>query len=178
MTADKALKTLLLICDKDPDQFNSIVQKDKEELKHFCKEIIQYGGTTIELAGGTVFTDDKLVKPARSVLKLFKHKQQSIVIKADYKGILIDLLKTHFDEEDQLKLMFLLKGESISGRIVFLETQNKLAHVFKQAIDKNGISSSRKDVSNWLANWFKYMAANKGQTECTYKQCFGVLSKK
>jgi hypothetical protein len=176
LATDKELKTLLLICEKNPDQFNSIVQKDKVELKHFCKELIQYGGTTIELAGGKFFTDDKLVKPARTVLKLFKHKRQSILINLGFKDILFSTLAPHFKDDEHIKLMSLLKGERISGRILFQDTQNELALIFKDAIDKGEISSSGKDVSNWLANWFKYTDANKTPKDCTFKGCLNVLS--
>jgi hypothetical protein len=146
------------------------------ELKHFCKEIIQYGGTTIELAGGKFFTDNKLVKPARTVLKLFKHRQHSIIINPRFKDVLFETLKSHFKDNDHVRLMALLKGEGSSGRIVFLDSQYKLVSIFKDAINKGEISSPTKDVCNWLANWFKYTDASKGSADCTFKECFGVLS--
>lgn len=175
MATTKELNTLLSICEKDPEQFNSIVEQDKKELKHYCKELIQYGGTTITLAGGKVFTDDKLVKPARTVLKLFKHKKQTIVINHAFKAVLLEELNPYFNTEDSVKLNRLLNGEGISGRIVFAETQNKLASIFKQAIDENHISSSRKDVCNWIANWFNYAAQGKGSTKCSFKECLIVI---
>ena len=176
MATDKELKTLLLLCEKDPDYFNSIVQMDKIELKHYCKELIQYGGTTIALAGGNNFTDDKLVKPARKTLKLFKHKQQSIVINHAFKGVLYNTLKSYFSPEDHSKLNNLLQGEKISGRVLFLKEENQLAYIFKQVIEKGEISSSRKEVSNWLGNWFLFTDTNNKPANCSYNESVTVIS--
>ena len=72
MTQDKELTKNLMRCDNDSEYFKGLTQKAQNELKHYCRDLIKYSGTTHELVGGKVFTDNTLLKPAKRLIKTLK----------------------------------------------------------------------------------------------------------
>jgi len=71
---DTDLAKMLQRCDSDPNYFATLSVEVQLDLKHFCREIIKYGGTTHAMAGGKVFTDNTLLRPAKNLVKSLKKK--------------------------------------------------------------------------------------------------------
>ena len=69
------LTKALMLCDKDPEYFSGLTQEEQNELKHYCREIVKYSGTTHNLVGGKVFTDKTLLKPAKILVKSLKKRK-------------------------------------------------------------------------------------------------------
>lgn len=76
MITDIELAKMLTRCDSDPNYFGSLSLEVQLDLKHFCREIIKYGGTTHAMAGGKVFTDNTLLRPAKNLVKSLKRKKE------------------------------------------------------------------------------------------------------
>lgn len=75
MISDQALTRLLLQCDNIADHYATLDRQEQTELLQFCREIIKYGGVTHEIAGGKVFTDPTLLRPAKKLVKGLKRKK-------------------------------------------------------------------------------------------------------
>ena len=76
MISDIELAKTLIVCDSKPGHFISLTLEMQIELKQYCRDIIKYSGTTHEIAGGKVFTDNTLLKPARNLMKSLKKKKE------------------------------------------------------------------------------------------------------
>ena len=75
MISDKELAKILVLCDNEAEHFSGLALDLQIELKQYCKGIIKYSGTTHELVGGKVFTDNTLLKPAKKLIKSLKKKK-------------------------------------------------------------------------------------------------------
>ncbi len=72
MIPDTELEKILKHCDREPNYFSGLALSVQTELRQYCRVIIKYGGTTHELSGGKVFTDNTLLKPAKRLVKSLK----------------------------------------------------------------------------------------------------------
>ncbi|HOY37736.1 MAG TPA: hypothetical protein PLK75_00410 [Bacteroidales bacterium] len=74
----------------------------------------------------------------------------------DVKLDLFNDIKDYFIEKQRKRLLKLLNGEPIRGKIVFIGLASSLIDVFYRLHNEDCIASSKTNTANWIAQHFRY----------------------
>ena len=83
-----------------------------------------------------------------------------------------------FDKQEHSKLLELLQGNSIDGKITFLKSSNMLADAFRRLKTHEKIHETKEKIAYWLVAYFQYIKNKKTEPfEIDYiKKCIEINS--
>ncbi|WP_041702179.1 hypothetical protein [Prosthecochloris aestuarii] len=125
-----------------------------------------YAGTIEGLMGGTLNVESKASH--RDEIKLTLTDEQF--------AELLGCLKVFFDPTDRVALKALLRGQSVSQKLVFNGNQNQLVEVFRRLSYNGLLHESWTALRDWLCGNFSYLS-NKGITDLSGSSVWDILSK-
>jgi hypothetical protein len=89
---------------------------------------------------------------------------------------LLGCLEVFFDPADRAALKALLRGQSVSQKLVFKGNQNQLVEVFRRLAYNGFLHESRTTLRDWLCGHFAYRSKT-GIADLSRNSVWDILSK-